>query len=119
MEEIKEFEKRMDAALDHIALCLKVTPQADDKQDHFYAELDTLKAENTALICKLEAMAEPKNANDNQDLINQLSAEKADLTQRLEASEQARKEQAYEVKQLYEDLAELLSRTDISKNGEK
>ena len=87
MEEIKEFEKRMDAALDHIALCLKVKPQADKKQDHFYAELDTLKAENTAFTSKLEANAEPKNANDNQDIINRLSAEKAHLTQRLEASE--------------------------------
>jgi len=40
------------------------------------------------------------------------------LAQRLEASEQARKEQAFEVQQLYEDLAKLLGRTDISENGE-
>jgi len=40
------------------------------------------------------------------------------LAQRLEACEQARKEQAFEVQQLYEDLAKLLGRTNISENGE-
>ncbi len=118
MEQIKEFEKRMDAALDHIAVHLKSPPQAGEKKDHTVAELDLLKAENTALKSELDALAEPKIANDNQEIVNRLSAEKADLAQRLEASEQARKEQAFEVQQLYEDLAKLLGRTDISENGE-
>ena len=107
MEQIKEFEKRMDAALDHIAVHLKSSPQAGEKKDHAVAELDLLKAENTALKSELDALAEPKIANDNQEIVNRLSAEKADLAQRLEASEQARKEQAFEVQQLYEDLAKL------------
>ena len=118
MEQIKEFEKRMDAALDHIAVHLKSSPQAAEKKDHAVAELDLLKAENTALKSELGALAEPKTANDNQEIINMLSAEKADLEQRLVASEQARKEQAFEVQHLYEDLAKLLGRTDISENGE-
>ena len=32
MEQIKEFEKRMDAALDHIAVHLKSSPQAGEKK---------------------------------------------------------------------------------------
>ena len=118
MEQIKEFEKRMDAALDHIAVHLKSSPQAGEKKDHAVGELDLSKAENTALKSELDALAEPKIANDNQEIVNRLSAEKSDLAQRLEASEQARKEQAFEVQQLYEDLAKLLGRTDISESGE-
>ena len=117
MEQIKEFEKRMDAVLDHIAVHLKSSPQAGEKKDHAVAELDLSKAENTALKSELDALAELKTANDDQEIITRLSAEKADLVQRLEASEQARKEQASEVQQLYEDLAKLFGRTDISENG--
>ena len=40
MEQIKEFEKRMDAALDHIAVHLKSSPQAGEKKDHAVAELE-------------------------------------------------------------------------------
>ena len=68
MEQIKEFEKRMDAALDHIAVHLKSSPQAGEKKDHAVAELDLLKAENTALKSELDALAEPKIANDNQEI---------------------------------------------------
>ena len=118
MEQIKEFEKRMDAALDHIAVHLKSSPQAGEKKDHAFAELDSLKADNAGLKSELAALAELKPGYDNQEIINRLSAEKADLAQRLEACEQARKEQAFEVQQLYEDLAKLLGRTNISENGE-
>ena len=118
MEQIKEFEKRMDAALDHIAVHLKSSSQADEKKDYTFAELDLLKAKNAALKSELDALAESNITNKKQEIINRLSAEKADLVQRLEASEQARKEQASEVQQLYEDLAKLLGRTDISENGE-
>ena len=118
MEQIKEFEKRMDAVLDHIALHLKSSPRAGEKKDYAFAELDTLKADNAALKSKLAALAELKPESDNQEIINMLSAEKADLAQRLNACEQARKEQAFEVQQLYEDLAKLLGRKNISDNGE-
>ena len=118
MEQIKEFERRMDAALDHIAVHLKSSPQAGEKKDHTFAELDRLKADNATLKSELAALAELKTAGDNQEVINRLSAEKAALAQRLEACEQARKEQAFEVQQLYEDLAKLLGRTNISENGE-
>ena len=118
MEQIKEFERRMDAALDHIAVHLKSSPQAGEKKDHAFAELDRLKADNATLKSELAALAELKTAGDDQEVINRLSAEKAALAQRLEACEQARKEQAFEVQQLYEDLAKLLGRTDISENGE-
>ena len=118
MEQIKEFERRMDAALDHIAVHLKSSPQAGEKKDHAFAELDRLKADNATLKSELAAQAELKAAGDNQEVINRLSAEKADLAQRLEACEQARKEQAFEVQQLYEDLVKLLGRTNISEPGE-
>ena len=118
MEQIKEFERRMDAALDHIAVHLKSSPQTGEKKDHAFAELDRLKADNATLKSELAAQAELKTAGDNQEVINRLSAEKADLAQRLEACEQARKEQAFEVQQLYDDLAKLLGRTNISENGE-
>ena len=118
MEQIKEFERRMDAALDHIAVHLKSSPQAGEKKDHAFAELDRLKADNATLKSELAALAELKTAGDNQEVINMLSAEKAALAQRLEACEQARKEQAFEVQQLYEDLAKLLGRTNISEPGE-
>ena len=118
MEQIKEFEKRMDAALDHIAVHLKSSPQAGEKKDHAFAELDRLKADNATLKSELGALAELKTAGENQEVINRLSAEKAALAQRLEACEQARKEQAFEVQQLYEDLAKLLGRTNISEPGE-
>ena len=118
MEQIKEFERRMDAALDHIAVHLKSSPQAGEKKDHAFAELDRLKADNATLKSELAALAELKTAGDNQEVINRLSAEKAALAQRLEACEQARKEQAFEVQQLYEDLANLLGRTNISEPGE-
>ncbi|MGB1565080.1 MAG: hypothetical protein ACPHA6_05555 [Paracoccaceae bacterium] len=118
MEQIKEFERRMDAALDHIAVHLKSSPQAGEKKDHAFAELERLKADNAGLKSELAALAELKAAGDNQEVINRLRAEKADLAQRLEACEQARKEQAFEVQQLYEDLAKLLGRTNISENGE-
>jgi len=61
MEQIKEFEKRMDAALDHIAVHLKSSPQAGEKKDHDVAELDLLKAENTALKSELDARGRAKN----------------------------------------------------------
>ena len=118
MEQIKEFERRMDAALDHIAVHLKSSPQAGEKKDHAFAELDRLIADNATLKSELAALAELKTAGDNQEVINRLSAEKAALAQRLEACEQARKEQAFEVQQLYEDLAKLLGRTNISETGE-
>ena len=118
MEQIKEFERRMDAALDHIAVHLKSSPQAGEKKDHAFAELDRLKADNATLKSELAAQAELKAAGDNQEVINRLRAEIADLAQRLEACEQARKEQAFEVQQLYEDLAKLLGRTNISEPGE-
>ena len=118
MEQIKEFEKRMDAALDHIAVHLKSSPQAGEKKDHAFAELDRLKADNATLKSELAALAELKTAGENQEVINRLSAEKAALVQRLEACEQARKEQAFEVQQLYEDLAKLLGRTNIAEPGE-
>ena len=118
MEQIKEFERRMDAALDHIAVHLKSSPQAGEKKDHAFAELDRLKADNATLKSELAALAELKTAGENQEVINRLSAEKAALAQRLEACEQARKEQAFEVQQLYEDLAKLLGRTNISETGE-
>ena len=118
MEQIKEFERRMDAALDHIAVHLKSSPQAGEKKDHAFAELDRLKADNATLKSGLAALAELKTAGDNQEVINRLSAEKPALAQRLEACEQARKEQAFEVQQLYEDLAKLLGRTNISEPGE-
>ena len=118
MEQIKEFERRMDAALDHIAVHLKSSPQAGEKKDHAFAELDRLKADNATLKSELAAQAELKAAGDNQEVINRLSAEKAALAQRLEACEQARKEQAFEVQQLYEDLVKLLGRTNISEPGE-
>ena len=118
MEQIKEFERRMDAALDHIAVHLKSSPQAGEKKDHAFAELDRLKADNATLKSELAALAELKTAGDNQEVINRLSAEKAALAQRLEACEQARKEQAFEVQQLYEDLVKLLGRTNISEPGE-
>lgn len=118
MEQIKEFERRMDAALDHIAVHLKSSPQAGEKKDHAFAELDRLKADNATLKSELAALAELKTAGENQEVINRLSAEKAALAQRLEACEQARKEQAFEVQQLYEDLAKLLGRTNISEPGE-
>ena len=118
MEQIKEFERRMDAALDHIAVHLKSSPQAGEKKDHAFAELDRLKADNATLKSELAALAELKTAGDNQEVINRLSAEKAALAQRLEACEQACKEQAFEVQQLYEDLAKLLGRTNISETGE-
>jgi flagellar biosynthesis/type III secretory pathway chaperone len=118
MEQIKEFERRMDAALDHIAVHLKSSPQAGEKKDHAFAELDRLKADNATLKSEFAALAELKTAGDNQEVINRLSAEKAALAQRLEACEQARKEQAFEVQQLYEDLAKLLGRTNISESGE-
>ena len=118
MEQIREFERRMDAALDHIAVHLKSSPQAGEKKDHAFAELERLKADNAGLESELAALAELKAAGDNQEVINRLSAEKAELAQRLEACEQARKEQAFEVQQLYEDLAKLLGRTNISENGE-
>ena len=113
MEQIKEFEKRMDAVLDHIALHLKSSPRVGEKKDHAFGELDTLKADNAALKSELAALAKLKPESDNQEIINRLSAEKADLAQRLEACEQARKEQAFEVQQLYEDLAKLLGRKNI------
>jgi hypothetical protein len=118
MEQIKEFERRMDAALDHIAVHLKSSPQAGEKKDHAFAELDRLKADNATLKSEVAALAELKTAGENQEVINRLSAEKAALAQRLEACEQARKEQAFEVQQLYEDLAKLLGRTNISEPGE-
>ena len=40
MEQIKEFERRMDAALDHIAVHLKSSPHAGAKKDHSAAELE-------------------------------------------------------------------------------
>ena len=97
MEQIKEFERRMDAALDHIAVHLKSSPQAGEKKDHAFAELERLKADNAGLKSELAALAELKAAGDNQEVINRLSAEKADLAQRLQACEQARTEQALEV----------------------